>query len=393
MSKKNYGPEGPHGQEGLGGPEGQEWRNGAAAQDGQGGQGGSGAQGSPDLLDVLRGSDSPDGPPMSEESLRRLLHTVVDDIEPAPGSLEHLRRAVPARRTRKRQALVGAAAAVLLVGTAVPAAVHVAQSSGAGEDRHAIAGHGERAQGGVSGGAEAQGKGDTKDHKPSDKATGSGKRGGEGGKKGGESGKPGGGAVGGVDPAESMAATSPACTRGQLGGGTASSETMDGSSTVYGSFQVTNVSGATCAVDDGGLVFATAQGSADEGRVQVVDHTAGDPATELPDPATQPQQVILRPGAAYEVKFAWIPAEGGSGGCPSPGASPDPGDSGGTSSTGEPGTAEAASPQAAAEDPGTQSAGSVALSHTPKAGGPAAAGATITNTCAGTLYRTGAFAA
>ncbi|MGW4705839.1 hypothetical protein ACWEP1_36530, partial [Streptomyces sp. NPDC004285] len=65
-----------------------------------------------------------------ELALRRLFQDAVGDLEPSLGSLEHLRRAVPARRARKRQAIVGAAAAAVLIGTAVPAFVHVAASGG-----------------------------------------------------------------------------------------------------------------------------------------------------------------------------------------------------------------------------------------------------------------------
>ncbi|MER5970240.1 hypothetical protein ABT112_10980 [Streptomyces sp. NPDC002055] len=326
------------------------------------------------------------GPGLDEQALRALLHTAVDDIEPAPHALDHLRHAVPARRARKRQALVGAAAAVLLVGSAVPALVHVARDAGVTEAHPANAGHSERTQGG-SGGTAAETEDGEKEKEPSDKETEGGKRDRDS-EKGDATEQPGGGAVGGGEgPSETMAATSPTCTRDQLSGGVATPATLDGSSTVYGSFQVTNVSDAACTVDGGGQVFATAQGGADGTRISVVDHTAGDPATALPDPATQPQTVILQPGVAYQVKFAWVPAEGGAGGCPNPGSTPDPGSSG---AAGEPDGATVA--ETAEGDQGTPPAGSVALSHTPQAGAPSAADATITNACAGTIYRTGALA-
>ncbi|MFF3767258.1 hypothetical protein ACFYYR_24635 [Streptomyces sp. NPDC001922] len=327
-----------------------------------------------------------DGPGLDEQALRALLHTAVDDIEPAPHALDHLRYAVPARRARKRQALVGAAAAVLLVGSAVPALVHVARDAGVTEAHPANAGHSERTHGG-SGGAAAEAEDGGKAKEPSDKETESGKRDRDS-EKGDASEQPAGGTVGGgADPSETMAATSPTCTRDQLSGGVATPATLDGSSTVYGSFQVTNTSDAACTVDGGGQVFATAQGGADGTRISVVDHTAGDPATGLPDPATQPQTVILQPGVAYQVKFAWVPAEGGAGGCPNPGPTPDPGSSG---TAGEPDGATVA--ETTEGDQGTPPAGSVALSHTPQAGAPSAADATITNACAGTIYRTGALA-
>ena len=56
---------------------------------------------------------------MDEVALCRLLRGAVQDLEPADGTLDHLHRAVPARRARRRQGVVGAAAAALLIGTAI----------------------------------------------------------------------------------------------------------------------------------------------------------------------------------------------------------------------------------------------------------------------------------
>ncbi len=63
----------------------------------------------------------PGAPSLDEDALRRLLHESVQDLEPDPTALEHLRRAVPARQARHRQVLAGVAAAVLVGGAAVPA--------------------------------------------------------------------------------------------------------------------------------------------------------------------------------------------------------------------------------------------------------------------------------
>ena len=49
----------------------------------------------------------PDGLDSDELALRRMLHHAVQQMEPRDGTLDHLRRAVPARRARKRQATVG----------------------------------------------------------------------------------------------------------------------------------------------------------------------------------------------------------------------------------------------------------------------------------------------
>ncbi|MCZ0980185.1 hypothetical protein O1L60_17650 [Streptomyces diastatochromogenes] len=74
----------------------------------------------PETPDALDERDEPTGQRMvkiepgtgdgdDELALRRLFQDAVSGLEPSHGSLEHLRRAVPARRARKRQALVGAA--------------------------------------------------------------------------------------------------------------------------------------------------------------------------------------------------------------------------------------------------------------------------------------------
>ena len=95
----------------------------------------------------------PEGLDSDELALRTLLHHAVGQMEPRQGTLDHLRRAVPARRARKRQALVGMAAAALFVGTAVPALLHVSNSAGS-DTNPSIAGNASQAQGGAG-----QGKG------------------------------------------------------------------------------------------------------------------------------------------------------------------------------------------------------------------------------------------
>lgn len=83
------------------------------------------------------------GAASEEEALRGLLHGAVEGLQPSAGALERLRHAVPARRARKRQALLGAAAVALLAGTAIPALMHLAGREGAATDHAAMAGHGE----------------------------------------------------------------------------------------------------------------------------------------------------------------------------------------------------------------------------------------------------------
>ncbi|UZJ30290.1 hypothetical protein [Streptomyces endophytica] len=127
-------------------------------------------------------------------------------------------------------------------------------------------------------------------------------------------------------PDETMDVTSPVCGRDQLGQGTSKVGQADADGRVYGAFRVVNTSTTPCSVQGGGtVVLASAQGSTNPDHIHVVDHTSGDEATGLPDPATTPDQLVLKPGEAYEVKFAWIPqAGGGPTGCANPGPSPTP---------------------------------------------------------------------
>ncbi|MFC9879201.1 hypothetical protein ACFVJW_06270 [Streptomyces libani] len=334
-----------------------------------------------------------------EDDLRRLLHSRVDDLEPSPDALEQLRRAVPARRQRRRHAVVGAAAALLLGGTSIPAMVHVANLAGSSEERPANAASSPHPQGGVEGahgeGTEQAGPrpaGKDGEKRGEDKPAGKGKAT--------EKGGAGHGAGAGTPaPDETMDVTSPVCGREQLGQGTSTVGAADSAGRVYGAFRVVNTSAAACSVEGGGTIGLVAQGSTKPDRIHVVDHTSGDEATGLPDPATTPDQLVLKPGEAYEVKFAWIPESGGGAtGCVNPGPSPtpdassDPGQSPDTGTT----TAGDSGGQAGGDegpgDGGTAS-GSIVLSHTPEAGEPAAADAKVTDACAGTVYRTEALAA
>ncbi|MFF2805676.1 hypothetical protein ACFVT2_00575 [Streptomyces sp. NPDC058000] len=339
----------------------------------------------------------------SEDDLRRLLQSSVADLEPAPEALEQLRRAVPARRQRRRHALVGAAAAVLLGGTAVPAMVHVASFSDAPGDRPANAASSRSTEHDSSG---AHGEGT---EQASTRPTGQ-----SGGKPGadrppGTVGKgtetpgtgPGAGA-GTPAPDTTMDVTSPVCGREQLGKGTGTVGAADSSGRVYGAFRVVNTSGSACSVQGGGTVDLTPQGSTKPDKIHVVDHTSGDDATGLPDPATTPDQLVLKPGQAYEVKFAWIPAAGGGPtGCVSPGPSPTPdpskvpGESPAAASTTS-GGGSGTEGQAGGGDGtggGGAAAGGVRLTHTPEAGEPVAAETKISDACAGTVYRTAPLAA
>ncbi|MDF3290778.1 hypothetical protein [Streptomyces silvisoli] len=371
--------------------------------------------------------DVPDGMPeqnhfndaadnFDELALRRLMRDAVRDIEPEPEALDRLRHAIPARRTRRRQAMVGAAAGVLLVGTAVPAVLHAAATGGTdtvgaantssshttGSSPGAL-GDTDQAGGGSgpAGTAGSGGPGGASTARPSPvpSASRSGSRG--------DTAPPGG----------VMTVASPSCARAQLGRGTAQTGTPDQEGRVYGSFRVVNVSNTSCTVSGEGQIAVTAQGSTDPSRIQVVDHTAGDPASSLlPDPATAPDSVTLPPGKAYQVDFAWIPAAGGgASGCAATstgGSTATGGGNGGStgagttgpnaSDAGTSGNTPATGTTPASSDSGSGGGGTptsppaangITLSNTPDAGPPTTASATINGACAGTVYRTPALPA
>ncbi len=356
--------------------------------------GGSGEGGSDGTPPGASGSGA--SGPLDEQALRQLLRGAVDELEPSTDALEQLRRAVPARRTRRRQALVGVAAAVILGGTALPALLHVAGTGTTTEERHANTASAQNSQQEADeglGDGVAEGGRARPDSPPvgKDRQADEGRRP-EGNKPDNEikpSGSPGGSIP---DPANTFAAISPTCDRDQLGKGTGTVGAADKDGRVYGAFRVVNISRSVCTVAGPGTVAASARGSADSARVSVVDHTPGDAATGLPNPTAEPSEVILQPGQAYEVQFAWIPApDGGRSGCTKStgGATPSPGGSAAPPAAG----ASAAENRPTAADPGPPPPpASVVLSHTPDVGEPAIADTKIGDACAGTVYRTGPLA-
>ncbi|MGC9378255.1 hypothetical protein [Streptomyces sp. MH13] len=342
-----------------------------------------------------QGPDRLDGLGSDELALRRMLHQAVQNVKPSDGTLDHLRRAVPARRARKRQAVVGMAAAALFIGTAVPALVHVSNATGPGADP-SVAGHASQAQGGTSQGkdpaggqsgiagsagtAEGKEKSGPED-KPTDRASGAAT-----------------GSAPGTGPSASAAADIPTCTAKQLGAAVASSAAPDSTGVVYGSFRVTNVSADGCTVAGPGSVVATAQGAADAADIGTARHVAGDAAAGLPDPSLENAALTLPSGSAYEVQFAWVPSEtcpttGGTTGGGTGGPTPDPSPTQPTAATG--GTPTGAddtgtTTQLVTEDGPAE--GSVSVTYTPE-GGSGSATATVSNACAGTVYWTGVLAA
>ncbi|MGW8666120.1 DUF4232 domain-containing protein [Streptomyces niveus] len=323
-----------------------------------------------------------------ELALRRLLHGAVQEIEPSAGALDHLRRAVPARRARKRQAFVGVAAAALLISTAVPAFVHVANTGSSSDDKSFNVGHGEQVHGGT--GSDGGPKDPEKDGAgPSDaKDNGQGGSGGkdkpetsDGGSTGGTSGGD------GHDPESSFTSAAATCDASQLVVSSAESGAPQADGTVYGTFRVSNNSGTNCSVSGHGSVGFQTMGAADPNKIEVVDHTPGDPASGLPDPSLEATTLVLPPSGAYEVKFAWVPTDTCPKGEPSPDPSPTEGGSGGaTNGTGS--TPVETAPQLGREE-GPVEDGSIDVVHTPEAGSESPATTTIDNACAGTIYRTG----
>ncbi|WP_330239761.1 hypothetical protein [Streptomyces sp. NBC_00525] len=336
---------------------------------------------------------------IDEEALRDMMRGAVRGLEPSEDSLDRLHRAVPARRARRRQALVGAAAAALLIGTAIPAFVHVANSKGSSTASPAIVGHGEQAQGGNG------------DEPGTDSGNGGGGEPGEGHPNGGQGvpqntasptdssvrGQDGDTAGASADPAASAQGTMPACDPGQLGVKSAGTGAAGADGTVYGSFRIANVSSEECAVSSGGTVGFEAMGAADPTRIQVVRHTEGDPASGLPDPATEEAMMLLKPDMVYEVQFAWVPKDT----CPSTGTTPSPTPTDGAAGAGNGGSTGAAvtgggtgesetgtEPQFGAADGVGTAQGSISVRHTPEPGAPIAT-TKIDNACAGTIYRTG----
>ncbi|WP_107103826.1 MULTISPECIES: hypothetical protein [unclassified Streptomyces] len=365
------------------------------------------------MVNIEPGPGEGDGD--DELALRRLFQGAVSGLEPSKGSLEHLRRAVPARRARKRQAIVGAAAAAVLIGTAVPAFVHVAASGGISAAGNPVnAGHGEEAQGGT--GTETGVEGGQSPKTPAgtvspDQGTDEGSQG--------KPQQPGNGTSGGGSSQSQGTGpgAGPKCEAGQLGVSAAEAGGPDGEGKVYGTFRIANVSDRSCVLDGSGVVGFEARGAADPGRISVVRRTSGDGGSGLPDPSQEASSLLLRPSGSYEVKFVWVPSET----CPTTGttptptptqpseqpttppptdtpttADPDPSagtGSGGTGTGSEPGTgagggADAGTaPQLLRADGGLAD-GSVLVSHVAEPGGPGAS-VTVPNACAGTIYRTG----
>ncbi|MCI0386240.1 hypothetical protein [Streptomyces sp. CNQ085] len=374
----------------------------------------------------------PDG--LDERSLRLMLRGAVEDVAPAPDALERLHHAVPARRARRRQLAVGAVAVGLVIGVATPALVQsgVINRVLDGNATNAASARDPRE------GAEAGGRsGDAAEQDTGRRSAGDGRQDTAGSRDG--SGRD--GSASSSETGDALGPTSPSCLRSQIGDGGSAVSPADADGHVYGVFRITNVSDASCLVDESDTVTATPVGAADPTGFGVVDHTLGGRAAKLPDPQLEPGSFVLEPGRSYVVRFAWVPRDGGGvTGCPvSPG--PDPtapggssagtdsgggtgGGGGGTGGSGGPNSSAGAdtgggaappdggqgseggdtveeptessgsgvSPQLAYDSGGSgpgAAAASVVLRYVPAAGEPRIGRIEIAGACAGTVYRTG----
>ncbi|MFI6445041.1 hypothetical protein [Kitasatospora sp. NPDC050543] len=427
---------------------------GARSRPGEGTPGRSGAPGEPgEPGDELLSSE--------EWVVRELMRRAVADVQPDPAALAHIRRSVPRRRAVRRGAWTGAAAAALATVGLLPAVLpvlhdgdHLGLSGRPGSVGTAGGAPGEQSAVSAVTGGTSQGR----PASPRPSGTGadaSGTAASPGPETAptprtpsaasGSASTAGGGVTAGSTAPDSVTGTAagpvPRCDSNDLGQGSAYVGAADGQGAVYGYFSVINVSGRSCALGGPGAVLVSATtGTAARDRVRIVDHTAGDPAVGLPDPArataagtasglgTAESVLVLPPQGGYRVQFGWLP-DGGS--CQSPpvtspasaspsastgpsgsgtagpgpstraSAAPRAGEaapeappsaatgSGGEGATGSPGPAALTSPSPSAGTPGpsSQSQPSVTLTHTAAPGGPTAT-AVLTGACSGTVYRT-----
>ncbi|MEE1930222.1 hypothetical protein V1J52_18875 [Streptomyces sp. TRM 70351] len=366
--------------------------------------------------------------PADAEALHQLMRDVVSGIQPSPDALDHLRRAVPARRARRRHTAIGAAAAVLVTAVTVPALMSTGVVPGPlGDDGRTNAAHSGRNDGGEPyGGREAAG--------PAGGAADEGPDGGTGGEGTTSPAEPTRGSSSSPDGTDAAGAASPRCARDQLGEPVVRVGEPQEDGSVHGSFRLANVSGDSCRVPGGDQLTATARGAADPAAVTVLEHTGDGRVTGLPGPGTS-DELVLRPGDSYQVRFAWLPDTArGANGCPappeepasgSPGPGPEPepepstgdGTTGGTGGTEAPGDVEGgeeapgdgATPSEAGgmkplsdsgsgtggsrDDDGRGAATAVVLRYVPATGEPAVPPAYLDDVCAGTVYRTGALPA
>ncbi|WP_130797672.1 hypothetical protein [Streptomyces otsuchiensis] len=312
----------------------------------------SGVPGEAALLAAVLGSAAPPKAAISREAeediLRRLLQDSVRDLRPADGALDTLHHAVPVRR-RQRRRLMTAATTVVVLAVGAPVTLHTASVVGDSGSRTVEAGHDQRA-GGSTGGDGLSGDG-----------PGSPANGGERGAAPGESpeaaeesgdgddadpGGPGSPDEAGSSEAEGSAGSYPRCDREQLGNAVTDVRSPDDTGVIYGAIRLSNISALTCRVrgTDELSVTAVVMSETSAASVpQVVLRSAGDRAPGLPLADEWLEELVLAPGDAYEVRFAWVPSRSAvNGGCSVPDTETLPADTGsagsGSGSTGSGGS-------------------------------------------------------
>ncbi|WP_460625123.1 hypothetical protein, partial [Kitasatospora kifunensis] len=279
-------------------------------------------------------------PAWGEEQVRALLHRAVDDLQPDVEALPRIRRAVPARRARHRQAWTGALLIAVVSDAAVPTLGHLGGlqlSDGSGSAPSSAPGSTETSTPTAArppgGGARPVVPLPVPDATSADPSGTPSLVGSAAPSSAGSSvpasatGAP---IAASAGQAAGTATGAPACVRADLGGGQATVGTADKAGWVYGAFTVANVSGHPCLLTDPGTLTATLGGGSPGASVQVLVHAAGDPATGLPAPASGPGQLLLGAGAGYRLPFAFAPdtlcpvADGSTGTGGGTGAGPTP---------------------------------------------------------------------
>ncbi|NJQ17868.1 hypothetical protein, partial [Streptomyces bohaiensis] len=281
-----------------------------------------------------------------EDVLRQLLRDSVRGVEPSPGALAVLHRAVPARRRRRRR-LMTAATTVAVLAVGAPVTLHAAsvvdtdtRTVGAGSDRAVEGATLEPTAPGDGPGSPADGGTSREETSAGEESAGPGTDSGDGGTT--EPGQPGSARP---EQSDGTAGSHPRCDRDQLGDAVTALAEPDGDGVIYGSIRVSNVSAATCRIrgtDE--LTATTVRNTAAAGVTspQVVLRTSGDRAVQLPLPDRWVDELVLPPGDAYEIRFAWVPSRSApDGGCSVPEPEPLPADigSGGSSAGGASGGA------------------------------------------------------
>lgn len=252
------------------------------------------------LNDGLDGGPG-DGLDAISEILRERFHQAVAGLEPGPGTLEYLRRAVPARRRRRHAALAATAVSVFAVSAGATLAARSSFDSGPSETGGTAVGNlMSTATNGVPGGGSGHGPGTPAGGRDMSS----------------------GGSMGTETP--SSPASVPGTTTTPLSA-TTPSITATGSSLapLCQNSTVTSVA-ATQNSTTGGITYETFQGTAKavctlEGmpsltvtgaggapaKIQV--HTADQAVAPLLPTVPAGQTLVLQPGERFEFQLAWVP--------------------------------------------------------------------------------------